>query len=100
MTEKTFDVSLTNLSPSSTTLETSIEEAIEDYLYERRPQQYSNQTTLKNEISAGEMVALAVAAGATQITVTLYNSSGTDITDTGYELEIYELAKLGEVAWE
>lgn len=100
MEEQCFDITFSNLSPSSTTLQGSIEEAVEDYLYERRPQQYSNQTTLKNEVSAGKITALAIAAGAIQITVTLYSSSGADITDSGYELEIYELASPGEFTWE
>lgn len=99
MTELVFNVDLSNLSPDSAALRTTIETAIDDYLYSRRPQQYSDDPDPINEVSAGEIVGKAIAAGAKQITVVLKNAGGSDISDTGYELEISELAEPGTYTW-
>ena len=99
MDELTFSVELSNLSPDSAALRATIETAIDSYLYSRRPQQYDDDPDPINEISAGEIVAQAIAAGAKQITVVLKNAGGSDISDTGYELEIDELAVPGTKTW-
>jgi len=99
MTELVFNVDFSNLSPDSSELRALIETATDDYLYSRRPQQYSDDPDPINEVSAGEIVSAAVAVGAKQITVVLKNAGGTPITDTGYELEISELAEPGTYTW-
>ena len=99
MTELVFNVELSNLSPDSAGLRVLIETAIDDYLYSRRPQQYTDDPDPINEVSAGEIVGKAIAAGAKQITVVLKNAGGSDISDTGYELTISELAEPGTKTW-
>jgi hypothetical protein len=99
MTELDFDVDIANLSPNTASVKSAVEDAITAYMYERRPQQYSDESNPQSTISAGEITARAIAAGATDCTVTLKNAGGSDITDTGYELEIYELAKLRTLTW-
>lgn len=99
MTELVFKVDFSNLSPDSAGLRTLIETATDDYLYSRRPQQYTDDPDPINEVSAGEIVGQAIAAGAKQITVVLKNAGDVDISDTGYELEISELAEPGTYTW-
>ncbi len=99
MDELDFKVDFSNLSPDSAELRVLIETATDDYLYSRRPQQYSDDPDPIDEVSAGEIVAQAIAAGAKQITVVLKNSGGGDISDTGYELAINELAEPGTYTW-
>lgn len=99
MDELAFKVDFSNLSPDTAGLRILIETATDDYLYSRRPQQYSDDPDPINEVSAGEIVGQAIAAGAKQITVVLKNAGDVDISDTGYELEIDELAEPGAYAW-
>lgn len=99
-TEVSFDIVFSNLSPSTSSVKAAIETAVQAYLYERRPQQYSDETNPTNAISAGELTSEAIAAGATNITVTLNNSGGSDITAAGYTLEDSELAVPGTFTWE
>lgn len=95
----TFDLDFGNLSPNNTTTETAIEEAVTDYFYERRPKQYPDQPEDLSNISAAELYDVAVAAGATNLTITLKNSSGSDITDSGYTLEDGEICEVGAMTW-
>jgi len=98
-TELNFDVDFTNLTPDNATVRASIETATENYIYARRPQQFEDEPNPINLISAGEITAEAVAAGAINITVTLKNAGGGDITDTGYELDDSELSVPRTLSW-
>lgn len=98
-TELNFDVDFTNLSPDTAALRAAIETATEDYIYSRRPQQYTDEPNPINLISAGEITAQAINAGAINVTVTLKNAGGGDITATGYELDDSELAVPRTLSW-
>jgi len=98
-TELNFDVDFTNLSPDNATVRAAIETATENYIYARRPQQFQDEPNPINLISAGEITSEAVAAGAINITVTLKNAGGGDITDVGYELDDSELAVPRTLSW-
>lgn len=96
-TELDFDVDIANLSPNDATTKDNIETAIKEYLYERRPQQYEDESNPKNIISAAEMTARAITAGADICTVTLKNAGGTAITS--YTLQDSELSVLRTLTW-
>jgi len=96
-TELEFDVDIANLSPSDAETKDAIEKAIEDYLYARRPKQYSDEPDPKNVVSAGEITKIAVDAGAKIATVTLKNAGGSTITD--YTLQDFELSVLRTLTW-
>ncbi len=95
--ELDFDIDIANLSPNDATTKSNIETAIKDYLYERRPQQYDDEANPKNIISAGEITARAITAGADICTVTLKNAGGTAITF--YTLQDSELSVLRTLTW-
>jgi len=96
-TEVEFDVDIANLDPNDATTKDAIETAIQNYMYARRPVQYTDQATDKSVISEAQISKIAIEAGAEVATVDLKNSSGTSITS--YELDISELAVLGSVTW-
>lgn len=96
-TELTFNVDIADLSPNTATVKSDIESAIEDHLYSRRPEQYSDEPDPKNVISAARLTAIAIAAGAEVASVTLKNAGGSAITS--YTLADSELAVLGSVTW-
>lgn len=92
-----FDVDITNLSPDTTAIRASIESAVEDYMYARRPQQYEDELDPINVVSQAEVTAIVISAGAQVATVTLKNAGGSPITS--YELEDDELAVLRTLSW-
>jgi len=95
--ELNFDVDISDLSPNTAAIRAAIETAVEDYMYERRPQQYEDDLDPINIISAAGITAVATAAGASVATVDLKNAGGGSITD--YELEDYELSVLRTLTW-
>lgn len=96
-TELDFDVDIANLLPNDATTKANIETAIENYMYARRPQQYDDEVNPTNIISAGEITAIAIAAGAITATVTLKNAGGGTITS--YTLQDSELSVLRTLSW-
>jgi uncharacterized phage protein gp47/JayE len=98
-TEIEFDVDFTNLTPNTAAVRAAIDTATENYIYERRPQQYADDPDPINKISAGEITAEAIAAGATNITVTLKNAGGSDISASGYTLQDSELSVPRTLSW-
>ncbi len=96
-TELEFDVDIADLSPNDATTKANIETAITAYMYARRPEQYEDEVNPINIISAGEITAIAIAAGAIIATVTLKNAGGSPITS--YTLQDSELAKLRTLSW-
>jgi len=96
-TEFDFDVDIANLVPNDATTKANIEAAITAYMYARRPQQYEDEVNPVNVVSAAEITAIAIAAGAQIATVTLKNAGGNPITS--YELQDSELAKLRTLSW-
>ena len=98
-TEIDFDVDFSNLTPNTATVRAAIETATNAYIYGRRPQQFSDDPNPINKISAGEITADAIASGATNITVTLKNAGGSDISSTGYTLEDSEIAVPRTLTW-
>ncbi len=96
-TELDFDVDIADLVPNDATTKANIEAAITAYMYARRPQQYEDEVNPTNVVSAGEITAIAIAAGAQIATVTLKNAGGSPITS--YELQDSELAKLRTLSW-
>lgn len=98
-TELNFDVDFSNLSPDTAAIRAAIETATEAYIYARRPQQYTDEPTPINLVSASEIAAEAVAAGANNITVILKNAGGSDISATGYTLDDDELAVPRTLSW-
>jgi uncharacterized phage protein gp47/JayE len=96
-TELEFDVDIGNLSPADAATKAGIQTAIEDYLYERRPKQFSDQPNPRDVISAAEITSSTIAAGATVATVTLKDSGGTPITS--YTLDHSELSVLRTLTW-
>jgi uncharacterized phage protein gp47/JayE len=99
MTELDFDIDIANLSPNTAAMKAAIETALDTYMFARRPQQYSDELTPLDKVSAAEITAEAINAGATNATVTLKNAGGGDITSSGYELDINELSVLRTLAW-
>ena len=95
--ELNFDVDISDLSPNTSAVRAAIETAIENYMYERRPQQYEDDPAPINTISAAEITAVATEAGATVATVDLKNAGSSSITS--YELEDDELSVLRTLAW-
>lgn len=98
-TELNFDVDFSNLTPNTAAIRTAIETATENYIYSRRPQQFEDDANQINKISAGEITAEAITAGASNITVVLKNAGGGDISATGYTLEDYELSVPRTITW-
>jgi uncharacterized phage protein gp47/JayE len=98
-TELNFDIDFSNLMPNTAAVRTAIETAVEAYIYERRPQQFEDDTDPINKISAGEITAEAIAAGATNITTVLKNAGGSDISASGYTLEDNELSVPRTISW-
>jgi len=96
-TELDFDVDIADLIPNTVTVKTAVESAIESYMYERRPRQYSNEPDARDVVSAALLTKIAIDAGADVATVTLKNAGGSTITD--YELQGGELARLRTLTW-
>ncbi|MFW6312502.1 MAG: baseplate J/gp47 family protein [Spirochaetota bacterium] len=96
-TELDFDVDIANLSPNTAAVRATIESAIETYMYERRPKQYTDQVNDRSLVSAGEITGIAIDAGAQVATVTLKNAGGSTITS--YTLDESELAVLRTLTW-
>jgi len=96
-TEITFDVEIANLSPNTPDTKTAIEDAIEAYMYARRPDQYDDIVDSIATVSQSDVTAIARDAGADVATVTLKNAGGSSITS--YTLDESELAVLGSVTW-
>ncbi len=97
--ELDFDVDFTNLTPNTASIREAIETAVNAYIYARRPQQFEDDTNPINKISAGEITAEAIAAGATNITTVLKNAGGSDISASGYTLEDDELSVPRTITW-
>lgn len=98
-TELNFDVDFSNLTPNTAAVRAAIETATENYIYARRPLQFSDDPDPINKLSAGEITAEAIAAGATNITVTLKNAGGSDISSSGYTLADSELSVPRTLTW-
>jgi len=96
-TELDFDVDIADLSPNTSAVKTAIETAIENYMYARRPAQYSDEINPKNVIAEAAITKLCIDAGAEVATVDLKNAGGSSITS--YTLDDDELAVLGTVSW-
>jgi uncharacterized phage protein gp47/JayE len=96
-TELDFDVDIADLDPDTTATRAAIEAAIQAYLYERRPRQFSDQANPLDVVSAGEITSRAITAGALVATVTLKDAGGTPITS--YTLDYDELAVLRTLSW-
>lgn len=99
LTELDFDVDFSNLTPNTAAVREAIETVVNAYIYARRPQQFEDDANPINKISAGEITAEAIAAGASNITVVLKNAGGSDISATGYTLEDYEISVPRTLTW-
>lgn len=97
-TEKIFDLTFSNMSPDTSLLRTAIEDAVDAYLLERFPRQYTVMNDPKDRITAMDIYALARDAGAKTITVVLDISGGSSDIES-YQLGQSELAKTGTVTW-
>lgn len=97
--ELNFDVDFSDLTPNTSEVRSAIETAVNAYIYSRRPQQFEDDTNPINKISAGEITAEAIAAGATNITTVLKNAGGSDISAAGYTLEDDELSVPRTITW-
>lgn len=93
--EVIFDIDIADIAPANEETRSAVSIAIEEYLYSRRPAQYSNEPDPKNMVSTAEITAAAIAAGAKSCTVTMRISGGLDIPS--YTLQIGELAKPGVI---
>lgn len=96
-TELDFDVDIADLSPNDSATQAAIEDAIEAYLYARRPDQYDDVSDSIGTVSQSDVTAVARDAGAKVATVDLKNAGGSSITS--YELDKSELAKLRTLSW-
>ena len=96
-TEIEFDVDISDLSPNDAETKAAIETAVENYMYSRRPLQYTDQATDRSTISAAQITRIAINAGAEVATVDLKTAGGSSITSQ--TLDIDELAKLGTLSW-
>lgn len=95
--ELLFDVDISGLQPNDPATQASIENAIEAYIYARRPKIYSDDPDPLDVLSAAELTTVATGAGARIATVDLQNAGGASITS--YTLERYEIAKLRTLTW-
>jgi uncharacterized phage protein gp47/JayE len=96
-TELEFDVDISNLLPNNTSMQNTIEAAIREHLFSRRPKQYTNQTEESDVISQIIISRVIAEAGAISATVDLKNSLLTSISS--YVLQKSEVAKLRTVTW-
>lgn len=97
-TEITFDVTISNLAPDTTTLRTAIEDAIDAYLLERFPRQYPSMNDPKDRITAMDIFAICRDSGAKAATVVLDISGGSSDIES-YQLDQDELAITGTVTF-
>lgn len=97
-TEVTFDVTISNLAPDTTTLRTAIEDAIDAYLLERFPRQYPSMNDPKDRITAMDIFAICRDSGAKAATVVLDISGGSSDIES-YQLDQDELAITGTVTF-
>lgn len=99
MTELSFDVAVSNLTPNTPAMQALGEAAIRAYLFERRPRQYSREVDPPSRVSASGITSALNAAGATNSVVTLTDEIGTDVSGAGVRLSMGQLAKLGTLTW-
>jgi uncharacterized phage protein gp47/JayE len=91
--ELEFDIEVNSLIPDTTEVRNRIAANFSGYLLSREPQQFTNQTALKNVVSKAELIGIATQSGAQSLDLTLTLNSV--IRTTPYTLAIKELAELG-----
>lgn len=96
MSELEFNVEISSLIPDTTEIRATIDENIEQYLFERQPQQYADEQNLKNTISEAQVITIIAQSGGVSFTVVV-KLIATPITL--YELAYYQLAVLGTVTY-
>ena len=96
LTEVSFFITVTGLSPDSAELRVTIEAAITSYLLERFAKQYDDETAPTDVISTASLSGIAVDAGMQSGVVTM-NIGASDITT--YTLASGELALFGSITW-
>lgn len=97
-TEITFDVTISNLAPDTSALQTAIEDGINAYLLERFPRQYPVMNDPKDRITAMDIFAICRDAGAKAATVVVDISGGSSDIES-YQLDQDELAAVGTVTF-
>ena len=96
MTELTFDITVTSVSPNTAAMRSAINSAWTNYLLGRFPNQYSGQSVQTDYVSLSGLYREAAGAGADYINFTIYKSAS---PITYYQLQSDELAKIGTVTW-
>ena len=94
ITELDIDVTLNSFLPNDPTIITNSEQAIRDYIFEREPKQFEDQSDVKNVISSAEITSVVVAVGGQSFTVVL-NVEGTP--ETNFTLAENEIALADQV---
>lgn len=97
MTERTFDITVTDLSPDTSAIRTEFETNLAAYLLEREPKQFTNQIDVKNVVSRSGIESIAINSGADSITLTV--DINVDGTIEAHTLAYNELAILGSVTY-
>lgn len=97
MTELAVDVTITTLAPSDAQTKTSIQQALERYLYAAYPRQYPDEENPTHVISVAAIWAAILAAGASAASVTMTVSGVGAVTS--YELPGDTIVKLGAITW-
>lgn len=96
--ERTVDITITGLDPSTDAVKDNIEAGISAYLYAAYPRQFTDDPAPTHIVSLAAIWSIVIAQGAvaTAITMTI---SGIGSGVTTYELPIGELVAPGTVSW-
>ncbi len=105
--ERSFQIEFQNFSTGGNSVEVkaAIEQAVVDYIYARRPRQYTNHLIDLSVIAEGQLSKIALENGATNIKPILKNSDGDIIAGGKYQLDngddAVELAKISveDISW-
>jgi uncharacterized phage protein gp47/JayE len=97
-TERTADVTITNVSPADAATKLNIENGLRDYFYAAYPRQFIDEPNPTHIVSLGAVWSVIIANAAVADSVVL-GISGIGSGVSTYELPIGEIIKLGSVTW-
>ena len=98
LTERVFSVVVSALSPNTTAVRTTFEANLATFIFAREPQQFVDQTDVKNTVSRSYVESIAIQSGADSITLELF-INGTIPPIESHTLLFYEVAKIGTITF-
>ena len=94
-----FDISISNLSPSSVSLQNAITAAVTAHIKSRYPDQYGDERVSVKSITTTRLSEAAVKAGAQNAVFKIQIVGGANVSLQGYTLPVGEIARVRNVTY-